>query len=77
MIYIVNGKYYYTNLDIAISKAKAILEKRANAPINYDFKITKGKKGGYCVALQDNWEKVGNSNLLKVIIQSTSFSNNA
>lgn len=77
MIYIVNSKYYYTNLDDAILKAKAILEERANESINYDFKITQGRKGGYCVALQDNWEKVGNSNLLKVIIKTTSFSDDA
>lgn len=77
MIYIVNGKYYYTNLDDAISKAKAILEGRANVPINYNFKITRGRRGGYCVALQDSWEKVGNSNLLRVIIQSAFFQKNA
>lgn len=75
MIYIVNSKYYYNNLDNAISKAKTILEERANRPINYNFKITQGKKGGYCVTLQDQWEKVGNLNLLRVIIRSISLFN--
>lgn len=75
MIYIVNSKYHYNNLDNAISKAKTILEERANRPINHNFKITQGKKGGYCVTLQDRWEKVGNLNLLRVIIRPISLSN--
>lgn len=75
MLYIVNRKYHYTNLGDAIVKAKTILEERAIEPINRVFKITIGRKGGYCVALLDNWEKVGNANLLKVVIQTVSVIN--
>jgi hypothetical protein len=69
-MYIVNRKYYYSSLEQAIECAKQILRKRAYAPINEQFKITQGKKRGYCVALCDDWKKVGNSNLLRVIIQT-------
>ena len=76
MLYIVNRKYYYNNLDLAISKAKAILRDRADEPINDNFKVTVGKKGGYCVTLLDSWEKVGNSNLLRVTIQTVNLEDN-
>lgn len=77
MIYIVNCKYYFYSLEQAIERAKQILRERASEPINETFNITKGKKGGYCVALCDNWWKVGNSNLLRVVIQTTQVENNA
>lgn len=70
MIYITNCKFYFSNLQMAIEKAKEIIRNRANQPINNNFKISKGKKNGYCVALLDDWGKVGNINLLKVIIQT-------
>lgn len=77
MIYITNRKYYSNKLESAIEQAKQILRERASKPINEVFNITKGKKGGYCVALYDDWRKVGNSNLLRVIIQTTQIENNA
>ena len=70
MIYVVNRKYYSYSLEQAIEQAKQILRERASEPINEIFNITKGKKGGYCVTLCDNWWKVGNSNLLRVAIQT-------
>jgi hypothetical protein len=70
MIYVVNRKYYFYSLEQAIEQAKQILRERASEPVNEIFNITKGKKGGYCVALCDNWWKVGNSNLLRVVIQT-------
>ena len=70
MIYVVNRKYYFYSLEQAIEQAQQILRERASEPINEIFNITKGKKGGYCVALCDNWWKVGNSNLLRVTIQT-------
>ena len=68
-IYIINGKYYTDNYDKAIEKAKEILYERANSYIKEDFTITKGKKNGYRVHLNDNWEKVGNIHLLDIIIK--------
>ena len=73
MIYITNRKHYFNNLDNAIEKAEEIIRNRANQPITNKFKITKGKNNGYCVTLLDNWEKVGNVNLLKVSIQTANF----
>lgn len=68
-IYIINGKYYTDNYDKAVEKAKEILRDRSTYCIKEDFTITKGKRNGYCVHLNDNWEKVGNTNLLNVIIK--------
>ena len=70
MVYIVNRKYYYSSLNGAIEKAKEILQERAFSPINEIFQITQGKRGGYCVTLCDDWTKVGNDKLLKVVIQT-------
>lgn len=73
-IYIVCRKYYIRNLSDAFQKAKEILRKRALehshcALDENKWKITLGKKKGWCVASLDDWQKVGNSNLLRVIIQ--------
>jgi hypothetical protein len=73
MIYITNRKHYFKNLENAIEKAKEILRNRANQSITNEFKVTKGKNSGYCVTLLDNWEKVGNINLLRVSIQTANF----
>lgn len=67
-MYIVNAKYYYLQLDQALQKAKNILLERGNL-VNSTFKISQGKKGGYCVHLNERWEVVGNVNLLNVIIR--------
>lgn len=67
-IYIVNSKYYYTDLNIAIEKAKDILRERGGT--TEKFTITEGKNHGYCVHLDDEWWRVGNSNLLNVIIKT-------
>lgn len=77
MIYIVNRKYYFTALAPAIEQAKQVLRERADKPINEIFKVTQGKKNGYCVALCDEWEKVGNKNLLKVVICVASIESEA
>lgn len=69
MLYIVNCKYYCHDQDEALIKAKNILRERATEPINDKYKISVGKKGGLCVTLLDDWKKVGNVNLLKVVIQ--------
>ena len=72
-IYIVNRKYYIANLDAALDKAKDILRDRAkelgNTITNNEYRITRGKNKGYCVTLLDDWEVVGNKNLLRVAIQ--------
>ena len=67
-IFVVDRKYYFKELENAFSRAKEIIAERASAPINNSFLITQGKKGGYCVKLLDDWIKVGNSNLLKVVV---------
>lgn len=74
-IFVVNRKYYIDNLENAILKAKEIIAERATSPINNCWVITQGKKKGYCVKLLDDWSKVGNSNLLKVIIQVVEIEN--
>lgn len=68
-MYVVNNKYYYSDLLQAIEQAKNILRSRACEAINENFTISHGLKGGICVHLNDNWEKVGNSHLLNVIIK--------
>lgn len=71
-MYIVNRKYYTNELQKAILIAKNIL--KARAEISDNFLITKGKKEGYCVKSLDDWEKFGNINLTKVIIQKVELS---
>lgn len=73
-IYIVNAKYFYTDLDVAFEKAKAILRERGGTSESYT--ITSGKNQGYCVHLNDDWEKVGNRNLLSVMIRIVKTENN-
>lgn len=72
IIYIVNSKYYYADLDTAIEKAKEILRKRGGT--SEKFCVTEGKNHGYCVHLDDSWQKVGNSRLLNVIIRTVKSS---
>jgi hypothetical protein len=73
MLYIVNRKYYCYDRNEALTKAMNILRERATEPINDKYKISTGKKGGLCVTLLDDWKKVGNANLLKVVIQVVSI----
>ena len=71
-MYIVNRKYYTNDFQKAVLIAKKILRERAE--ISDSFLITKGKKQGYCIKSLDNWDKFGNINLTKVIIQKMELS---
>ena len=69
-IYLVNSKYYYNSYDEALIKAKEILSDRSGLDIDHmSFSISKGKKSGYCVRLNADWQLVGNFRLLDVIIR--------
>lgn len=68
MLYKVNNQYYTTDFFKAVQLAKAILKSRSNNTCGNEFTITQGKKDGYCIKSNDNWEKFGNVNLTKVII---------
>lgn len=68
MLYKVNNQYYTTDFSKAVQCAKTILKNRSNNTCGNEFTITQGKKGGYCVKSNDNWEKFGNANLTQVVI---------
>lgn len=71
-IYEVNRKHYFKNLDKAIEKGKEIIRNYyyKSEMCRENWKITKGKNGGYCVQSIDDWEKVGNIHYLKVSIRA-------
>lgn len=79
-IYCVNRTHYFRSLKKAIEHAKIILTKRCaeqrkinkalKTIINPQYKITQGKKGGYCVKLLEDWTMVGNPGLLNVTIST-------
>ena len=69
--YKVNNRFYFS-LDVAIEYAKEVIRKRYYNPsqCSENWKITKGKKGGYCITILDEWNKVGNINLLRESIST-------
>lgn len=69
--YKVNNRFYFS-LNDAIEYAKEVIRNRYYIPsqCNENWKITKGKKGGYCVAVLDEWSKVGNIHLLQESIRT-------
>ena len=68
ILYKVNNRDYTISFFKAVRLAKTILKNRSNNTCGNKFTITQGKKGGYCVKSNDNWEKFGNANLTQVII---------
>ena len=70
--YKVHNQFFFL-LDAAIEHAKNIIRGRYYTPqyqCNEQWKVTQGKKQGYCVAVLDDYWKVGNVNLLRVTIQT-------
>lgn len=77
-IYLVNNKFYINDLDEAIEKAKFIIRKRYSNDVTLypcnKWKITQGRKGGFCVKSLIDYNKIsniiGNVNYLKVTIRT-------
>lgn len=69
-MYGIYGKFFYSDLENAIEKAKEILINRLIMPINnFDFTIHQTKKGNYSVKINVSWEYLGNANLKFVVVR--------
>lgn len=70
IVYCTDRKYYFSNLENAIEKAKEVLLERALTLPETDitFSVTKGKKGGYAVKINIEWWRMGNEKLLQCVI---------
>lgn len=69
--YNVNDRFYFS-LNDAIGYGKEIIRSRYydRFQCSEKWKITQGKKGGYCVTVLDEWDKIGNINLTRVSIRT-------
>ena len=69
--YQTSDKFFF-NLNDAIEYAKQKIRERYYNPSECSeiWKITEGKNHGYCVAVQDDWTKIGNSNLMRNTIRT-------
>lgn len=69
--YKVNNRFYFS-LKNAIEYAKEVIRKRYfnQSLCSENWKISKGKKGGYCVAVLDEWEKIGSTMLMRESIRT-------
>lgn len=72
--YKVNNRYF-SNLQDAIDCAKQIIRDRYYHinECSENWRISVGKKGGYCVHIIDDWSKIGNADLQNVIIIPITF----
>lgn len=63
---------YFLSLDDAIEYAKHKIRERYYKQYECSeiWKITEGKNHGYCVAVQDDWAKIGNLNLMRNSIRT-------
>ena len=74
IIYKVNGKYYYKNLELAIAKAKDVVKSRCYieryaGDTTMNWKITQGKNKGYCVKLLGHYDD-NNPRLMQCVIET-------
>jgi hypothetical protein len=69
--YKVNDRFYFS-LNDAIEYGKEVIRKRYydEYQCSEEWKITQGKKGGYCVTVIDDWFKIGNINLTRESIRT-------